>query len=126
MIKSNWIALFVIFLLLFNEIGHLAFKGIPFNDKVNLNAPVYYISLAFRNLMMSIFIYLLTPKKKIASRAIIAGAIGWSAIEFYQEICYILKIDEKVLIFNDGLWGQLSFILFIIVSVFLVNFGKKY
>jgi hypothetical protein len=122
-LKKNWMAIVIIFLLLFNEIGHLAFKYIPFNEKVGLNAPVYYFSLAVRNLMTSIIILLLIPGK--ASKALISGAIGWNTVELYQEFCYLAKIDEKVLYFNDGLIGQIAFICCIIILVYLSSVKSK-
>jgi len=90
------------------------------------NTPIYYFTLALRNVVISVIIlYLvwksnLIPQTKRESKSLITGAIGWNLIELYQEFCYIAKIDEKVLYFNDGLWGQISFTVSII---FLTYYG---
>jgi len=126
-LKNNWAALIIIVLLLTNELLHLAFKGIPFSDKVNMNAPIYYFTLAFRNLATSLILLYFVWKSnmisdaKRASKSLVVGAIGWNLVELYQEFCYLAKIDEKVLLFNDGLWGQLAFI---IILIFLTYFGS--
>ena len=127
-LKNNWAALVIIILLLANELLHLMFKDIPFNDKVNMNAPIYYFTLAFRNVATSMILLYFVLKSnmktdaKRASKSLIVGAIGWNLIELYQEFCYLAKIDEKVLFFNDGLWGQLTFIYLLI---FLTYFGSS-
>lgn len=129
-IKNNWIALVLIFLLHMNELGHLTFKGFYFKDKVlpcghyktiMLNTPIYYFTLAVRNVATSVFLFLLISKDKKSSRALIAGIIGWNLIELYQEYCYLAQIDENVFSFK-GVYGQLALIWFII---FLVYFGSK-
>jgi len=119
-INKNIIALILVTLLLSNELLHLLFKDIPFNIKVNMNAPIYYFTLSIRNLLTSIIIFVLVDKKKISERCIIFGCIIWNTIELYQEICYLAKINEVTLYINDGLWGQVTFIL---VVIFLSIYG---
>lgn len=122
-LKQNNYAIILILLLLLNEVGHLAFKDVPFNSKVNLDAPIYYFTLSIRNLFTSVVIYFLIPKEKYSTKCIILGVIAWNLIELYQEFCYIMKINKVVLLINDGLWGQITFII-TIVGVSFYGYSK--
>jgi hypothetical protein len=125
-LRNNWIALTILFLLLFNEIGHLAFKGIPFNHRYELDTPVYYFSLAIRNVVFSILVFILIPTSNKPSRALMAGAITWNLIELYQEFCYIAKINTVVFFVTDGLYGQLVFICCVILLIYYGSQKYKY
>lgn len=122
-LKKNSLALILLSLLLVNEVGHLAFKDISFNENVNLDVPVFYLTLAIRNVFTSIFIYILVPKVNYSTKCILLGVICWNLIELYQEFCYITQVSKVVLFFNDGLWGQISFI-FTIIGLSAYGYSK--
>jgi hypothetical protein len=115
-LKSNWIALLLVFSTLMSEYFHLLFVGMPFNSNVGLDAGIYWLTTAFggTTLLTSFFIFLLTDKKKVASRAILFGVIGWNVIEVYENICYLAEVNDNVLFINGSAWGQMAFILVVI------------
>jgi len=118
-LKSNWIALTMVFLTIMCEYFHMLFSGISFSQTVNLDAPVYYIvnSIGGTTLLTTWFIYLLTDKSKIESRAILIGVIGWNLIETWENICYLAGINKNVLLINSTAWTQLAFISMVVFGV---------
>ena len=127
-LKDNILILILVFTTLLSEVFHLLFVGIPFNDNVNLDAPIYYIVSQFGlvTFIPSIVIFILIDKKKISSRAIAFGLIIWNVKEMYDECCYLAKINNNVLNFDLGLCGQIIFILIVIFgSAFLYSKFKS-
>lgn len=117
----------LVLLLIMAETFHLLFSGIPFNERVNYNAPVYYLTAQFGliTFIPSIFIFILTPAGNKSSRCIGAGIIVWNIKELLEEIFYILKWNNEIfnpLDVNSSLYGQIGFILLVII---LSYFGYK-
>ncbi len=108
-LKNNFIALIMVFALFMSEYFHLLFEGIPFNDNVDLSNAVFYLTFSFfgSGLLISVILFLMTDKNKIASRAIFCGIISWNMIECLENFQYLAKINSNVLIVNDGSWFQI-------------------
>ena len=113
-LKNNWEVLILVLLAIMAEYFHLLFVNIPFNDVVNLNAPVYYLVSQFGLLTFipSLILFRWCPKEKRASKAILLGLVLWNLKEVMDELFYILKINYNV--FKTS-WGQLALILTIIM-----------
>jgi hypothetical protein len=129
-IKNNWIMLSLVLLLVASETLHLLFKSIPFefhparNKQLYYNTPIYFLLNQFgaMTFIPSIFIFLLTPRIKRASRCIGFGIILWNAKELLEEIFYIFKWDYDIfdpLNVNSSLWGQIAFILSVVLLGFI-------
>lgn len=117
----------LVLLLIIAETFHLLFVNIPFNDRVNLSAPVYYLTAQFCliTFIPSIYIFILTPAINKSSRCIGAGVILWNLKEMTEEIFYILKWNNEIfnpLDVNASLYGQIGFILAVVI---LGYFGYK-
>ena len=125
-LKNNWIALSLVFWTIVCEYFHMLFSGIPFNEKVHLDAPIYYIlnSIGGTTVLTSLFIYILTDSKNIASKSMIIGVIGWNLIEMWENICYLAGINSNVLLINSTAWTQLVFILIVVCGAYF-GFSKS-
>jgi len=126
-VKYNWIMLSLVLLLIMAETFHLLFVDIPFNDKVDLDAAVYYLTAQFGliTFIPSIYIFILTPAGNKSSRCIVAGIIIWNIKEVLEEVFYIMKWNYEIfnpLDVNASVYGQIVFILALIV---LGYFGYK-
>ena len=120
-LKSNIIALILVVTTIISEYFHLLFVGLPFNDNVSLDAPVYYLTFAFggTTLITSLIIFLMTSKEKIASRAILVGLVLWNIIEVHENICYLVGVNNNVLLtITSSSCGQFS----VIISVILLSY----
>jgi len=115
-LKSNWIASLLALTTVISEYLHLLFVGMPFNENVDLSAPVYYLitSLGGSTLITAIFIYIQTDEYNVSSRLLLAGIIGWNLIEVYENFCYLMHVNNNVLFITGSAWGQMSFILVVI------------
>lgn len=122
--KNNLEVLLLVLLAIMAEYFHLLFVNIPFNDVVNLNAPVYYLVSQFGLLTFipSLILFKWCPKEKRASKAILFGLVLWNLKEVMDEWFYILKINYNV--FKTS-WGQLALILTIIVSCWIYYSRRK-
>jgi hypothetical protein len=114
-LKSNIIALLVVFALFMSEYFHLLFEGVPFNENVDLSHGVFYFTFSFfgSGLLVSVILFFMVTKEMIASRAIFCGVIFWNLIETWENFCYLAKINSNVLIINDGSWMQIFTVLLI-------------
>jgi len=110
----------LVLLLIMAETFHLLFVGILFNERVNYNAPVYYLIAQFGliTFIPSIYIFILTPAGNKSSRCIGAGIILWNCKELMEEIFYILKLNNEIfnpLDVNNSLYGQIGFIIVVVI-----------
>lgn len=140
-LKKYWIGLTVSISFCFNEMFHLLFKGIYFKTKIlpcghekiiYLNTPVYYFGLSIFLVYLSLIVFVLIKKSnyldniKRGLKTMVSSVIAWATVEAYQEYCYLAKIDENVLIFNPGLWGQISLVVSTMLLVYFTHVKSKY
>jgi len=125
-LRINWIALTLFSTTVFCEYFLMLFAEVPFNEVVNFNAPVGYLTNAIgaSTLITSLFIFILTKKEKIASRLILFGLIIWNLIEVYENICYMAKINNSVLFISGSAWFQMSFIIAVLLGS-IYGFSKS-
>lgn len=121
----------LVLLLIMAETFHLLFLGIPFNGRVNYNAPVYYLIAQFGlvTFIPSIYIFILTPSVNKSSRCIGAGVILWNLKEVTEEIFYILKWNNEIfnpLDVNASMYGQIGFILAVVILGYFAYKRWKY
>jgi hypothetical protein len=114
------------------EIGYLAFSEIHFKTKIvngcakeiMLNTPVYYFSLAVKNLFMISVILILVWKIR-SLKAITCGLMTWDIRELYQEFCYLAGYNEDVLNIEVGLIGQVLIVCVVIIAVYVLDYFKS-
>lgn len=116
-LSNNWKVLILFILIMASESLHLLFVNIPFNENVNLDSPIYYLVSQFGQLTLipSIIIFLMISKENRASKGIAFGLILWNLKEMRDEICYIFKINNDVLIIDGGWVVQMSLLISIVL-----------
>lgn len=115
-LKHNWKILSLVFLTMLSEVFHLLFSDIPFNSKINWDAPVYYLTSQFGllNFWPALVIFLMIPKRHKSTKCISFGLIVWNLKELTDEVCYMLHINTNVLEINKSFWGQIVFMIIVI------------
>ena len=123
--KDSQEVLILVILAIMAEYFHLLFVNIPFNDVVNLNAPIYYLVSQFGLLTFipSLILFKWCPKKKRASKAILLGLVLWNLKEVMDEMFYICKINYNVL---KTEWGQVALIITIVMLCWLHYLKRRY
>lgn len=116
-LKNNIEVLILVLLTIGSECFHLLFVDIPFNENVNLDSPIYYLVSQFGQLTLipSIIIFLMIPKINKSSKGIAFGLVLWNLKEMRDEICYIFKINNDVLIIDGGWFVQMSLLITIVL-----------
>ncbi len=120
-LKNNWKVLILVILTISSESFHLLFVDIPFNENVNLDSPIYYIVSQFGQLTLipSIIIFLMIPKENRSSKGIALALVLWNLKEMRDEICYIFKINNDVLIIDGEWYIQISLLISIVLLSWL-------
>jgi hypothetical protein len=115
-LKDNLVILGLIFFTIVSEVFHLLFVGISFNENVNLDAPVYYLTSQFglTNFLPALIIFFFINDINKASKCMAFGLVVWNIKELVDEICYMSGINTNVFEINSSFWGQIVFILAII------------
>lgn len=102
------------------------FRHIPFKYKVPDNAgyefdtsyrdAVWYFIYGLFIWVLMIIIFYQMPKNNIAGKVIMIAPISWFAIELYEKICFLVKINDNRLYVNDGSKWQIFIMLFLVLS----------
>ena len=116
-IRNNAIAIVMWCSVIICEHLHSLFEGVYFNGTVTLDCAVFYTTFAFLGFGLStpIIVFIITNRRKIASKALLAGVIFWNLIEAMENVCYQAGINNNVLIINDGSVWQLSTAIFVML-----------
>jgi hypothetical protein len=138
--KKYWIGITVGFAYIFNEVFHLLFKNVYFKTKILpcghekvlfYKTPIYYFGLSIFLVYLGVIMFVLIKKSKYKDeikrglKTLISTVITWGSIEMYQEFCYLAKINEDVLFFNPGLWGQIALVLSGMLLVYFTHRKSK-
>lgn len=102
------------------------FSSIPFRFQVPDNngyvfdttyrdAVWYFIYSLFIEIAMFI-IFLQINKTNIAGKLLMLAPVTWFLIELFEKLCFLLKINDSRLYFNDGSRWQIFLTLFFLCS----------
>jgi hypothetical protein len=124
-IKDNWVGMTMIYFTLFCETFHLLFKGVPFDDYLNLDDAIYYLinQLGAGSLITALIIFNFTPKEKIASRLMLGGVTFWHIKELIDEVSFICKINYNVYYIGPG-WIVFLLTIFILAMIGYSKYQK--
>ncbi len=114
-ITTNYKFLLLIVVLIVGEVLHLLFATVPFYDEgVNMNAPIYYLTNQIVVLVFAIVLLTSIHKDQLAARYLTFGVMTWNIKEVLDELAYMFKINTNVFEINSTFWAQIIFILTVI------------
>jgi hypothetical protein len=104
------------------------FTNIPFRYKVpdtsgyvfdtTYKDAVWYFILGIVMLTITIITFCLIDKKHVSARFGMLAPISWSIFEFYQKFCWLIKLNDSRIYFDDSSRWQ-----FILVTFFILGMG---